>query len=189
MLGWMLRELFPNKKLWKADGSCRFVFGQSWKEAFLGRWNYALRKTTSGKKQRQDLATLHETMLKFHMDVRLFQVPEANDPWGVFNRDQVPLQCTSSMATTVNERGASFIWNVMWNPDEKYRFATMNLTVPMKVIWAVDDSLPDAGWATYPLFILCLRAQSKVLCRLFLVWYSTKTQKQKHTPINLINVH
>ena len=47
--------------------------------------------------------------------------------------------------------------NVMWNPDEKY-FATMNLTVPMKVIWAVDDSLPDAGRATYPLFILCLRA-------------------------------
>ena len=57
--------------------------------------------------------------------------------------------------------------NVMWNPDEKYRFATMNLTVPMKVIWAVDDSLPDAGRATYPLFILCLRAQIVLFLFLF----------------------
>ena len=56
------------------------------------------------------------------MDVRLFQVPEADDPWGVFNRE-VPMYLDL---------------NVMWNPDEKY-FATMNLTVPMKFIWAVDD--------------------------------------------------
>jgi hypothetical protein len=88
-----------------------------------------------------DPVAVNETISKFHLEQRVFQMSEINDvdfgyapSWGVFNKDQVPLQCSSKMATTLNERGANFIWNVLWNPDEKYRFATMNLTVPMTVI-------------------------------------------------------
>jgi hypothetical protein len=111
----------------------------------MRRWHLSVCATTSGNKSRIQPKELTNVISKFHLEQRVFQLSELNDreygyasPYAVFNRDQVPLQCSAEMAKTVNEKGQSVIWNVLWNPDEKYRFATMNLTIPMRVLWDRD---------------------------------------------------
>ena len=49
----------------------------------------------------------------------------------VFNRDQVPIELSSSTCRTIDELGNSIIWDGVGNESDDKRFFTLNLWIPM----------------------------------------------------------
>ena len=94
--------------------STRFKASSSWRRTFLERNGLAIRKVTnastalSGPNRRNT----QQTVVDYLRRARAFQMEEINDPvwgvtspYGVFNRDKVPIALCPSDAQTVDEKG------------------------------------------------------------------------------------
>jgi hypothetical protein len=148
----IFKAMYSNiRSLWDEDGECTFKFSTGWRRGFMKRWHFALRTPTNGNKDKLQPQELRDRIAVFHLEREVFQRSESNslsygyaDPCAVFNRDEIPIQGFED-SKTLDEKGATVIWSVLADSDDKYRFATLNLTIPMRVLWAIDDNLPDAG--------------------------------------------
>jgi len=71
----------------------------------------------------------------------LLQESEPNDkdygfcnPYAVFNRDEVPIELDKNEGMTIDNTGAAFVWDGVGDGNDKKRYATLNLTIPMAVL-------------------------------------------------------
>jgi len=99
--------------------------------------------TIYNKKQnnKKNRLQLFASISEFHVSVRILQESEKSDgeygyssPYAVFNRDEVPIELDKNEEKTINEKGAAFVWDGIGDENDKKRFATLNLTIPMAIL-------------------------------------------------------
>ena len=118
-----------------------FKASSSWRRTFLERNGLAIRKVTnastalSGPNRRNT----ERTVVDYLRRARAFQMEEINDPvwgvtspYGVFNRDEVPIALCPSDAQTVDEKGKKAVIDSLQKSQDMKRFATLDLTIVMK---------------------------------------------------------
>ena len=138
MLAYDAKDIL-RKKNHKA--STRFKASPSWQRTFLERAGLSIRKVTnastalSGPNRRNT----ERTVVDYLRRARAFQMEEINDPvwgvtspYGVFNRDEVPIALCPSNAQTVDEKGTKAVIDSLRKSQDMKRFATLDLTIVMK---------------------------------------------------------
>ena len=120
-------------------------FSNTWQKNFMKRHNFSFRKLSTKMNKKGKTPEMMATVKDYHMECRSFQLSDTpqlcnrdptygfTSPYYVFSHDQVPIPLASSNEMTIETIGEDEVYDsVVASSDEK-RFATLNLTVPMRM--------------------------------------------------------
>jgi hypothetical protein len=119
----------------------------------MRRFHYNVLAVTNRNKKRLNNEVMAPIILNFHLTIRvvlMILMERTGLPWTrvqemISNNDQVPIMGGATRSHTVESKGAKHVFDGAGGEKNKYLMFSLNLTIPMKVRWEVDDTLPDVG--------------------------------------------
>ena len=121
---------------------CKFKFSYGWLIKYMDRAGFSLRKHTNRSKLLLNPAFVNGQIGEFYVRMRVLQRSQKNDPMygfasptNIFNHDQMPVMFAQAGTRTVDEKGKDVIWVSAGQTKDEKRFATLDLYVPMEVLF------------------------------------------------------
>ena len=113
-------RLYPAPEIHNLENTATYPlkFSNTWVKDFMKRFNFSYRELGSKMNKKGKTPEMMETVKKYHIDCREFQLMEPNHPeYGTVNPedayslDQVPIECADDSETTIDVRGTDEIYD------------------------------------------------------------------------------